>query len=185
MKIDLNNPKHRIITIIVIVVATAVVFATIGYYLKPSKEIPVTASPTQTVSPSPSPSPSPTPSRSPSPTASKESSEVSKLKEEKATLQSQLNSANQTISDKNSGIATVKAYNAFLEYMTQVIDAHDGFTGWTDAEYQVGREKAQATGSQTFVDTVDTAWNNEAIDVTTRVINVYRAVVSGISGALN
>ena len=69
--------------------------------------------------------------------------------------------------------------------MTQVIDAHDGFTGWTDAEYQVGREKAQATGNQTFVETVDAAWNNEAIDVTTGVINVYRGIVSGISGALD
>lgn len=185
MAIDFNNPKHRVITVAVFVVVTAGIFTALGYYLKPSKATPVTTTPIPTVSPSPSPSPSQSPSPRASATASKESSEVSKLKEEKAALQSQLDSANQTISNKNSGISTAKAYNSFLEYLTQVIDAHDGFTGWTDAEYQVGREKAQATGNQTFVDTVDTAWNNQAIDVTTRVINVYRGIVSGISGALN
>jgi hypothetical protein len=106
------------------------------------------------------------------------------LRQEKADLQKQLDEIQSKLDSKNASSSTIRAYNDFLEYMTQVIDAHDGFSGWTDAEYQIGREKAEATGNDTFVGTVDTAWNNTSIDVTTRVLNVYRGIISGIKSGL-
>ena len=82
------------------------------------------------------------------------------------------------------GIAVANAYNEFLKYMTHIIDVHNGFTGWTDAEYQVGRTKAQATGSTSFVNTVDWAWNRTDVDITTRVIGVWNAIATGIDTAI-
>lgn len=183
MAIDLSNPKHRLIFIIISLALAAIIFTVIGYYGgKSIYEARVDLSP----------SPSPTQTLSPSPTVttttsavSKTSIEIEKLRQEKADLQKQLDEKNNELSSKVAGMSTITAYNGFLEYMTQVIDAHDGFNGWTDAEYQIGREKAQATGNNDFINTVDTAWNNTAIDVTTRVTNVYKGIVNGIKGGLS
>jgi len=181
MTINLSNPKHRLVFVIVSLVLAAVIFTIIGYYGgKSIYEARVDLSP----SPTPSPSPSPTVTTTLS-AVSKTSAEIEKLRQEKADLQKQLDEKNNELSSKDAGMSTITAYNNFLEYMTQVIDAHNGFSGWTDAEYQIGHEKAQATGNNDFINTVDTAWNDTSIDVTTRVINVYRGIINGINGGLN
>ena len=182
MKIDLSNPKHRLVFVIITLVLSAVIFTMIGYFgarsiFEAQKEL----------TPSPTPSPTVTATITASPTVSaisKTSTEIEKLRQEKADLQKQLDEIQSKLDSKNASSSTIRAYNDFLEYMTQVIDAHDGFSGWTDAEYQIGREKAEATGNDTFVGTVDTAWNNTSIDVTTRVLNVYRGIISGIKSGL-
>lgn len=176
---DLNNPKHRLIFVISLAVGVAIIFVLVGYFSAKSvykiKPTPTpTATPTKTIKPSPSPS-----------ATSSLSAQIEKLKAEKASLQTQLDEANSDLNNKNGGIATTKAYINFLEYMTQIIDAHDGFTGWTDAEYQVGREKAEATGNGDFVNRVDWAWNETSIDPVVRVVEVYRDIVSGINSALD
>jgi hypothetical protein len=182
MKIDLSNPKHRLVFIIIALILSAIIFTTIGYFgakniLEEQKEL--TASPT--TSPIISPSPTTTPTTS---AISKTSTEIEELRQEKADLQKQLDETRSELDSKNAASSTIRAYNDFLEYMTQVVDAHDGFVGWTDAEYQIGREKAEATGNDTFVSTVDTAWNNTSVDVTTRILNVYRGIISGIKSGL-
>lgn len=189
MPIDLNDPRKRTIFMVVGAIVIALIFLGLGYWVTNNSCQGILAAKSK-VTPTPSPSPSPaatltlTATTRPSATSTA-NEEIEKLRSEKAALQSQLDAANQNLTDLRNGVKTANAYNDFLEYLTQVIDAHDGFNGWTDAEYQVGREKAQATGNQSFIDTVDTAWNNHAIDVTTRVINVYRGIVSGTKDALN
>lgn len=84
------------------------------------------------------------------------------------------------VSNYEDKIDMITKYNEFLKYMTQVIDAHDGYTGWTDAEYQVGRQKAVATGNQDFINDVDSAWNDTTIDPVTRALRVYYDIVAGI-----
>jgi len=169
---DLNNPKHRLIFIVSLCAGIAIVFVLVGYFTSKSIYKP-TPTPTATVKPSPSPS-----------ATSSLSAAYEKLKKEKDALQIKLDEANSNLDSKNSAIATANAYNDFLEYMTQVIDTHDGFSGWTDAEYQIGREKAEATGNSSFVDRIDWAWHETSVDPVERVVQVYRDVVNGISSAL-
>ncbi|MFH1854807.1 MAG: hypothetical protein ABH810_00095 [bacterium] len=172
---ELNNPKHRLVFVISLAVGVAIVFVLVGYFsAKSVYKVKPTPTPTATIKPSPSPS-----------ATSSLGAQIEKLKAEKAALQTKLDEANSNLDSKNSGIATTKAYVSFLEYMTQVIDAHDGFTGWTNAEYQVGREKAEATGNSDFVNRVDWAWNETSVDSIVRVIEVYRDIVSGINSALD
>lgn len=165
---------------VISLIAAAVIFTLVGYYGgKSLYEAKIDLSP------------SPTPTLSPSPTVtttisavSKTSTEIEKLRQEKSDLQAELDAKNNELSAKQAGLSIITSYNDFLEYMTQVVDAHDGFTGWTDAEYQIAREKAQATGNSTFLSTVETAWNDTTIDVTTRIIKVYRGIISGIKEGL-
>lgn len=165
---------------VVSLIVAAIIFTIIGYYGRKGiyeARVDLSPSPTPTVSASPTVT-------STTSAVSKTSTEIEKLRQEKADLQSQLDEANNNLSANAAGTSTITAYNDFLEYMTQVIDAHDGFTGWTDAEYQIGREKAEATGNSDFVNTVDTAWNNTDVDVTVRVVNVYRGIINGIKSVL-
>ena len=85
---------------------------------------------------------------------------------------------------KDAKMAKAKAYNDVLAYLIQIIQAHNGLNGWTEAEYQAGRVKAQATGDQSFVDLVDWAWNNQAIDQVERLTKVMDAIADGIGSNL-
>ena len=92
------------------------------------------------------------------------------------------------ISDQSSAQAAkvkkAKAYNDVMRYFSSVIKAHNGFDGWTDAEYQTGRVKAQATLDTAFVNTVDWAWNRQDINVVDRVVGFWNAVSDGIDNSL-
>jgi hypothetical protein len=88
------------------------------------------------------------------------------------------------ITDLKAKIAKAQAYNGFFKYLNSVIEIHNGFTGWTDAEYQTGRGLALKTGNSSFVAVVDNAWNNQQQPVTDRVISVWKAVSQGIETAL-
>lgn len=184
MKIDLTDPKHRFIFIIIVIVLSAIIFTVIGYFgaknvFEAKEELNPSLTPTAAISQTATLSPQT------SAVFDETSKELDKLRQEKSDIQKQLDEKTNELSSKNAGIATIEAYNNFLEYMTYVIDAHDGFSGWTEAEYQIAREKAEATGNDEFVNTVDTAWNNTSIDVTTRVINVYRGIINGIRSGIN
>lgn len=76
---------------------------------------------------------------------------------------------------------TITACNEFLRYLNQVTIDHGGFDGWTEAEYQTGRQKAQGTGDQALVSIVDWAWNNKDIAQMTRFNTVLKAVVDGVA----
>ena len=116
---------------------------------------------------------------------------LSDLEKENEELQGQVDTLTQEksalgeqIKDKDAGIATANAYNEFHKYMNQIIQTHNGFEGWTDAEYQIARRKAQATGNTSFVNTVDWAWNRTDIDPVTRLLGVWKAITTGISNAI-
>ena len=56
--------------------------------------------------------------------------------------------------------------------------------GWTDAEYQAGRIKAQATGSASFVSDVDWAWNQRDINQITRLVKIFEDISAGVASGL-
>lgn len=83
-----------------------------------------------------------------------------------------------------TGMAKITAYKEFLKYYNSVIETHNGYTGWTDAEFQTGKTKAEATGDASFVSTVNWAWYETGVDVATRIIRVNREIVSGIESGI-
>jgi uncharacterized protein HemX len=91
---------------------------------------------------------------------------------------------NDQIKSFKAKIAKANAYNEFSKYLNSVIQAHSGFTGWIDAEYQIGRTKAQATGDKSFVSVVDWAWNTQNGDPLNRVVTTLKAIDSGIEASL-
>ena len=107
-------------------------------------------------------------------------STVEELKAKNKTLTDENTTLKEQITTKDAGIAKANAYNAFFKYETAVIKAHSGFSGWTEAEYQTGRVKAQATGDTSFVNLIDWAWNRTDIDQVVRIIAVWEATAKGI-----
>jgi len=123
--------------------------------------------------------------------ASKTSPEVEALKKEKTTLEGKItklegektDQANQTKSYQ-AKIAKANAYNEFYKYVNYIIEVHNGFTGWTDAEFQVGKTKAEATGNTAFVSTVNWAWYETSVPPTDRVLRVWKEIAAGIESSL-
>lgn len=109
--------------------------------------------------------------------AAKLEKQVKTLTDEKTALEKQVN-------DNKAGSAKIKAYNEFSKYLNSVIEVHGGYSGWTEAEYQTARTKAQATGDSSFVTTIDWAWHRTDIDPTTRMIRVLKEVAEGIDSGL-
>lgn len=82
--------------------------------------------------------------------------------------------------EKAAKMAKASTYNDVLAYLVQIVQAHNGLDGWTEAEYQAGRTKAQATGDQTFVDLIDWAWNSTTIDQVERLTKVLDSISDNI-----
>jgi hypothetical protein len=100
----------------------------------------------------------------------------------------ELTKSNKTLTDQATAnkakVAKALKYNDFFKYLTSVINTHQGFTGWTTAEFQVGKSKAEATGDASFVSTVNWAWYDTNTPSTTRVIRTWNEIADGISNAL-
>jgi hypothetical protein len=88
------------------------------------------------------------------------------------------------VSDYQAKIAKANAYNEFYKYLNSVIQAHGGYSGWTDAEFQIGKQKAEATGDAAFVSTVNWAWYETSIPPTDRIIRASNEIASGIENSL-
>jgi len=103
---------------------------------------------------------------------------------EKGTLEEQ----NATLKSENlvleAKIAKANTYNNFFKHLNTVIETHNGFTGWTDAEFQAGNTIAVTTGDTTFVNLINWAWYETTVDVSTRVVAVWKAIASGIETSL-
>ena len=112
------------------------------------------------------------------------SAELKRLSTSSAALQDQVTSLQDQLTACQAKSAKVKTYTAVVSYVSGVIKAHNGFDGWTDAEYQKGRSLAQATGDQNFIGTIDWAWNRKDIDQMTRFTGFLNALVTGIDNAL-
>lgn len=101
------------------------------------------------------------------------------LRKEKIDCEADRSAKEDQIDSFRSGMAKITAYKEALKYYYSVLEAHGGYTGWTDQEYAIFRSKAQATGDQDFVDVVDYTWNETSVDVVTRLIRFHQALVTG------
>ena len=104
--------------------------------------------------------------------------------EDEKTLLQENNDLKNDIKDYQSKISKASAYNDFFKYLNSVIETHAGFSGWTEAEFSVGRGKAEATGDTNFVSLIDRAWHSEAVAPFTRVLDVLKAIEGGIETSL-
>lgn len=71
-------------------------------------------------------------------------------------------------------------YNAVFKCLVDTIDRHDGFTGWTQSDYNTGYSYAQATGDANLMDAVHDAWYDADGDPVARVNRVLREIEEGI-----
>ena len=110
----------------------------------------------------------------------KANSELTALKASTDASGKSISSLDKQITDYKTGMAKITAYKEFLKYYNSIIEIHNGYTGWTDAEFQVGKTKAEATGDTDFVSLVNWAWYETSVDVTTRIIRVNKAIVAGL-----
>ena len=121
--------------------------------------------------------------------------EISKTKSASESAGSELEKENEALkteniklAKENSDLKAAKAkaltYNEFLKYMTSIIKLHAGFSGWTDAEFQTGKAKAEATGNANFVSTINWAWYQTSVPPTDRVIRVWEEAAAGIENSL-
>ena len=114
----------------------------------------------------------------------KANSELTALKASTDASGKSISSLEKQIADNKLGMEKITAYNEFFKYLTSVIKTHSGLDGWTDAEYQAGRVKAQATGSASFVSDVDWAWNRRDIDQITRLVKIFEDISAGVASGL-
>lgn len=139
--------------------------------------------------PSPTPSPSPTASSSaksvsPSPTTTASAASEAELLKENTDLKLANQNLQNTVNDKSTKMAKAKTYNEFFKYLNDVTEAHNGYTGWTEAEYHIARTKAEATGDGNFVTIVDTAWTATGTSVIDRMIKLWSAIDEAIGSNL-
>ena len=119
---------------------------------------------------------------SPSPTAT--STELQSLKNRVSALEKEKSNLKGQVNSYKSKIKKAQAYNEFYKFLNSVIETHGGYTGWTDAEFETGKQKAEATGDASFVSTINWAWYETSIPPYDRVLRVQKEIVDGIENAL-
>lgn len=132
--------------------------------------------------PTSSPTASPQASPTPSPTAS--SSSQADLLKENTDLKLENQNLKNTIADKDAKMAKAKTYNDFFKYLNDVTETHNGYTGWTETEYQTAKVKAEATGDGNFVTIVELAWTATSVPQIDRLIKVWNSIDEGIGSNL-
>lgn len=117
--------------------------------------------------------------------------EIIKLNKSQSTNEtstSELQKTNAKLVEENdnlkAGIKKALAYNDVFKYITAVIRTHGGFSGWTDAEFNTGKTKAEATGDANFVSTINWAWYEVSVPVVDRVTRVWDEIAAGIENNL-
>lgn len=120
-----------------------------------------------------------------------QSLEISKLNKATSTTESsssEIQKTNAQLTEENetlkAGIKKANTYNDFSKYLTSVIKAHSGFTGWTDAEFAIAKTKAEATANTNFVSTINWAWYEVSVPSIDRVIRVWEETATGIESSL-
>jgi len=121
--------------------------------------------------------------------------QIGSLTTEKDAISSTAEGEKGTLAEQNAALIADKAaleakiveantYNNFLKHMNTVVETHNGFTGWTDAEFQTGNAIAATTGDTTFVNLINWAWYETSVSATERVIAVWKAIASGVETSL-
>jgi len=121
---------------------------------------------------------------SPSPTISASPGSQTDLLKENTDLKLEKMKLEKQIADDEAKDAKAKAYNDFFKYLNSVIMAHNGFEGWTEAEYQEAYRKAEATGDGNFVSVIEWAWHDTNTSQLDRLIKVWTLIDQGIGNNL-
>jgi len=106
--------------------------------------------------------------------------EVAGLEGEKGDLEAENSTQDLKIVSYQNKFFKIRSYNDYLNYLFDIIDLHDGFTGISQEEYQSARTRALATSDNKVVSTLDDAWTNEQISAEERLVNVINPVIDGI-----
>jgi predicted nuclease with TOPRIM domain len=106
--------------------------------------------------------------------------EVTRLEGEKGDLGAENSTHDLKIVSYQNKFTKIRSYNDYLNYLFDIIDLHDGFTGISQEEYQSARTRALATSDNKVVSTLDDAWTNEQISAEERLVNVINPVIDGI-----
>ena len=114
----------------------------------------------------------------------KANTDLAALKAESGTSGASITSLQKQIADNNAKKANITKYLDVFTYLVDLISNHSGLDGWTEAEYQAGRNLVIATGNNSFLADVDWAWNHKEIDQITRLVKVMRDIISGINNNL-
>lgn len=107
--------------------------------------------------------------------------EVAGLEGEKGDLEAENSTQDLKIVSYQNKFTKIRSYNDYLNYLFDIIDLHDGFTGISQEEYQSARTRALATSDNKVVSALDDAWTNEQISAEERLVNVINPVIDGIS----
>lgn len=99
------------------------------------------------------------------------------LKKSNKTLTDQVN-------DYKAKSAKALLYNEVLKYVNSIIEAHGGFDGWTDAEFQTGKTKAEATGDAAYISMINWAWYEKSVPPLTRALRFFKDTASAIENSL-
>ena len=117
-------------------------------------------------------------------TKSASESEGSGLEKENEALKTENIKLTKENSDLKAAKTKALTYNEFLKYMTSIIKSHGGFDGWTDAEFQAGKVKSEATGNASYVSTINWAWYQKSVPQLDRAIRVWEETAAGIENSL-
>ena len=115
-------------------------------------------------------------------------SQSSKDKETLAAENAQLTKDKDALTAENASLKATKAkalaYNEVFKHVNSVIETHNGFDGWTDAEFQAGKVKAEATGNTTYVSTINWCWYDHSVDQLTRALRFWKETATNIESSL-
>jgi len=95
-------------------------------------------------------------------------------------LQKEVTDLKTTNTAQTQKMAKALTYNNFFIYLIEIIQAHNGLEGWTEAEYQSGRTIALKTKDNDFVALLDWAWNNRDGNQIERLTRVLRSIADNI-----
>jgi cell division protein FtsB len=116
--------------------------------------------------------------------ASKKIAHISDLEKQVDSLTKEKDGLEKQVADYQAKSTKLAAYVECLNYLDTLVETHQGLDGWTEAEYQTGRDKIQATGDQALVDKADWAWNTKSVDQTTRLLGFLQVLIQGMKSNL-
>jgi len=95
-----------------------------------------------------------------------------------------INSLRMQVTVYQGKLGRIEEYNDMHKFIYDVIIAHDGFTGWTDAEYEIARGMAEGFGDEELIAAIENAWINLDGEPAARFARVMLAIINGIDGNL-
>lgn len=95
-----------------------------------------------------------------------------------------INSLRMQVTVYQGKLGRIEEYNDIHKFIYDVIIAHDGFTDWTDAEYEIARDMASGLGDEELMAAIENAWTNLDGEPAARFARVMLAIINGIDGNL-